>query len=49
MLEGKSLTICMFESSTHSLKNLAVEWATTIGQLKLGLLEDGTWVVLNKI
>jgi len=49
MLEGKSLTICMFESSRHSLTNLFVDNSTTtIGQLKLGLLNDGTWVVFNK-
>ena len=49
MLEGKSLAICMFESSTFSLKDLFVDNnTTTIGQLKLGLLEDGTWVVVNK-
>ncbi len=49
MLEGKSLTICMFQSSANSLKNLFVDnHTTTIGELKLGLLEDGTWVVINK-
>lgn len=49
MLEGKSLAICMFESSTNSLKHLFVDnKTTTIGQLELGLLEDGTWTVINK-
>ena len=49
MLEGKSLTICMFKSSAKALlEEFEGDWKTTIGQLEIGLLKDGTWVVFNK-
>ena len=49
MLEGKSLTICMFKSSANALlEEFEGDWKTTFGQLEIGLLKDGTWVVFNK-
>ena len=51
MESGNCITICMYESSCNSLRNIMADTTDNtinIGDLEFGVLDDGTWVLLNK-